>query len=105
MSILFYDHLTNLDDLKEKIDLTSSSLEEKEELWQIVDEIIHHRVLLCILDSLDNVDHADFIEHYHQCPHDDKIVYYLKEKIGDDFENIIVSEVTMINSEILKELQ
>ena len=104
MSKVFYDHLIELDDLRSEIDVYTSSLEEKEELWQLVDEIIHHRILHLILDNLDHKDHTEFIEFYHKCPHDEVIVVFIKERIGDKYEEIIKNEAKKISDEIMKEI-
>lgn len=104
MSKLFYDHLLELDDLKSEIDAITESQDEKEELWQLVDEIIHHRILHLILNNLDDKYHPEFIEFYHKCPHDETIVVFIEEKIGENYEQLIKDEANLIASEILDEL-
>ncbi|MHA2055752.1 MAG: hypothetical protein ACW99F_19455 [Candidatus Hodarchaeales archaeon] len=102
MSKVFYDHLLSLDGLKKEIDLVSESLEEKEELWQLVDEIIHYRILHIILDNLDDKHHPEFVEFYHKCPHDETILVFIKEKMGDKYERIVKAEANNMSSEIMK---
>jgi len=41
MSKLFFDHLIILEDLETEIKEVAESPEEKEELWQLIDEILH----------------------------------------------------------------
>src|SRR5260221_7558774 len=49
MSRIFYDHLTNFAKIEKLIKTSATSADEKEELWKIVDEIVHHKVMGCIL--------------------------------------------------------
>src|SRR4030042_929061 len=50
MSKIFYDHLIVLEEVNIQIDEVAKTSEEKEELWKLVDEIIHHRVMSAILE-------------------------------------------------------
>jgi hypothetical protein len=101
---VFYDHLLELDDLRSEIDSVAESQEEREELWQLVDEIIHHRILHVLLDNLDHEHHPDFIELYHKCPHDEVVLVFIKDKLGEGYEEIVKSEARKIASEVLEEL-
>ena len=79
--------------------------EEKEELWEIVDGIFSHRILDCIFDKLERGLHEEFVNKLFDVPYDETvIIYYLKEKIGDDIENLLKDEITRIKEEIVKDL-
>ena len=47
MSKVYYDHLIVLGDIESRIKSIAETQEEREELWQLVDDIIHQRVLAC----------------------------------------------------------
>ncbi len=105
MSKLFFDHLVELKKIDSEIKKAAKTSEEREELWGLVDEIIHHKVLGCILDKLPNEHHHEFLEIYHKSPHDEEILFgYLKEKTGDDIERIIKEEIGSLSAELLEEI-
>lgn len=105
MSKLFFDHLLSLEEVEKEINKVSSTKEEKEELWVIVDEIVQHRVVGCILGKLPEKDHPEFLERFHQAPHDENIISFLVEKIGENIEEIIRQEIGGIAYELLAEIR
>jgi hypothetical protein len=105
MSKLYYDHLLVLDEVEAEIKKSAKSLEEKEELWAVVDEMVHHRVMGCVLDRLPKEHHQEFLEKFHKAPHDENILAYLKEKIGENIEEIIRQEVGNLAYELLNEIR
>ena len=105
MSKLFYDHLIILEELDHHIRRATETPEEKEELWNIVDEIIHHRVIGCVLNKLSEEDHYEFLEKFHQTPHDTKLISYVNLRIDDDIEEAIRDEIENIKEELLEEMR
>ncbi|MBI3289872.1 hypothetical protein HYZ78_00575 [Candidatus Microgenomates bacterium] len=105
MSKIFYDHLIIIEDLEGVV--KSDSHEEREELHQLIDEMIHHRVLGCILDHLPRVHHEEFLEKFHEKPYDESLVNYLQEKTPQDvdIEEKIKEEVAKLKKELLKDLK
>ena len=104
MSSIFYDHLIILDEIDAEIKATAQSQGEKEELWQIVDETVHHRVMDAILSHLPREVHEEFLEKFAKSPHDRKLISYLREKIKDDIERIIHEEIAKLKKELLQEI-
>ena len=51
-----------------------------QELWFYVEELIHHRVLDCCLGNLPQKHHHEFLEMFHDHPHDKGLLQYLNEK-------------------------
>ncbi len=105
MSHIFYDHLIVLDDLEKEIKNVAETPEEKEELWKIVDETIHHRVLGCILDQLPKESHTEFLEKFHKAPYDENLMGYLKAKVGENIEEVIKQEIGSLAYELLNEIR
>lgn len=105
MSKIFYDHLIILTEVETEIKSMAESEEERHELWQIVDEIIHHRVLGCIMDKLPHGYHDEFLERFHKTPHDESLIDYLKEKINEDVEVFIRKEINKLEKEIISEIK
>ena len=105
MSKIFYDHLINFSKIEAIIKESTSSSDEKEELWKIVDEIIHHNVMGCILDNLDAKHHAEFLEKFEKAPFDDQIILFLEERSRKKMSEKIVETVQRIETEKLKDLK
>lgn len=104
MSKLFYDHLIILEELEHHIKSAAQTPEEKEELWNIVDEIVHHRVLGCILEGLPNEYHREFLDKFHDAPHDDTLMDYINFRTEGNVESAIKEEVNILAKELLEEL-
>jgi len=104
MSKLFFDKYISLSKLEKTFSQLEATLEEKHELWQLVDEIIHHRVLNCILTELPKKNHEEFLVKLHSAPHSEDLLVYLKEKIVKDIDTFLSMEIKSIENEILKDL-
>lgn len=106
MSKIFYDRLLSLEKIDDEIRKISRSKEEQEELWGLVDEIVHHKALGCILDKLPRDSHEEFLTLFHSAPHDeDLILGYLKEKIGENVEEILRQELGNLAFDLLAEIK
>jgi hypothetical protein len=104
MSKIFYDHLIVLEKVEIEIKNTTDFPDEKEELWKLVDEIVHHRILGSILDYLPYEHHEEFLTKFHQAPHDEGHIAYLNEKIENNIEEVIAEEIKKLEKEILQEI-
>jgi len=100
MTKIFYDHLTQISEVTDKLNRHKISVEEREELIQLVDENIHHRVLNVILKNLPKEKHEEFLIKFHHKPHDPGLLDYLMQEIGD-IEKIITAEANQVKKEIL----
>jgi hypothetical protein len=106
MSKLFFDHLIELKEIDKQIRKVAKTSEERHELWGLVDEIVHHKVMGCILDNLPREHHEEFLEMFHKSPHDEELLFgYLKEKVGDNIESLIRQEIGGLASELLEEIR
>lgn len=102
MSKVYFDHLLKLDEIENFIKTKANSLDEKEELWGLVDEIVHHKALDFVLTRLDRKKHEEFIEIFHKCPHDEVLIFgYLKKNANPNIENLMKKELEKITSEIM----
>ena len=106
MSKLFFDHLLNLDKLDKQIKKVTKSSEEREEIWLLVDEIVHHKALECILDKLPKDAHVEFLTLFINHP---TIKIYclatLKNKISENIEELLSQELGLVSDEILSEIE
>ncbi len=101
MSKIFYDDLVDLGKVEKRIKKIAKTPEEKEELYQLVDEIVHHKVVGCILDKLPPEHHENFLRRFSDKPHDDGILEWLRENITEDIEEFIRKEIRMLAVELL----
>ena len=101
MSKTYYDNLLNFDKVDKVIKNATRTPEEKLELWKIVDEIIHHKVLGCVLDHLPKKNHDEFLDKFYRAPYDERLLVYLKDKIKKDIKTIIKEAVAILTMEII----
>ena len=105
MSKLFYDHLIILTEVETEIKSMAETEEERHELWQIVDEILHHRILHLFLDKLPEMHHDEFLHRFHKSPHDENLLGFLNERIEEKVEDLVKEEMELLTSEILREIR
>lgn len=105
MSKLFFDQLIVFESLEADLNSFSQSLEEKEELWNLIDELVENRILGCIFDNLPEDFHRDFIDMMRTCPFDDGILDFLSKKGKLDFEELIKNEIKQLEKEIRKDMK
>lgn len=106
MSKLFFDYLVDLKDIDKEIKKVAKTSEEREELWLLVDETIHHKVIGCILDKLPRENHEEFLGIFCDKPHDEKTLFeYLKKQIGDNIESLIRQEIGDFSANLLEEIK
>jgi hypothetical protein len=91
--------------LEELIKKHGSSPEERDELWKIVEEIVHHRVVGCILDNLPQEHHTEFLGKISDKSFNDELFEYVSAKSGKRIEPEIKREIENIEQEILKDLK
>jgi len=105
MSKIFWDSAIDTKRLEGEINKIARNSEEKHELWALVDEIIHHRVLGCILDKLPHEHHKEFLDEFSKRPYDEDLWQILKTKALHDIEVFIVKEVRDLADEILSYIE
>lgn len=102
MSKLFYDKLLSFEKIEKQINNVAKTSEEKEELWHIVDGLVHHKILEALLDQLPKKHHGEFLKKFSDAPHDESLLSFLKDKTGEVVEEIIRREVDTLTEEILQ---
>lgn len=102
MSKIFYDHLLDLSEVEKEIKKHVKDADERAEIYHLVDEIVHHRVVGCILDRLPESNHKEFLEKFSEKPHDAELIPYLGTRIADDVETFIREEVYLLGTELLQ---
>lgn len=105
MSKIFFDYLIEIDEVKLHIDKVATSHEEKEDLWNLVDEFVTHRIISSILSELDETVHNEFLCMFLDKPYGMEIVDYLNEKLPLPFENLINDKMRQIVSELCETLE
>lgn len=102
MSHIFYDHLLDLSEVEKYIKKNVKSEAERAEIYHLIDEIVHHRVVGCILDKLPAEHHKEFLEKFGEAPHDMALMEYLVKKVGNDIGSFIKEEVYLLGTELLE---
>ena len=105
MSKVFYDHLIDLTGVEKEIKKAVPDPEVREEMIHLIDEIVHHRTVGCILNRLPESNHKEFIHHISDRPHDESVFEYLKGKLGTDIQDFLRSELSMLGEELLEMVQ
>ena len=100
MSKIFYDHLIEFEEIKTNIGLITENFEEKEDLWNLVDEFINHKVLITILTNLDIEYHDEFLLMFLDKPYDVGIIDYLDDKLPCPFCELIDEMRSKVNQEL-----
>lgn len=105
MSRIFYDRLIVLEDFGREVKKKTSSKEEEFEIWELVDNILSHKVMDIILEKLPLKHHDEFIEKFLEAPFDETLFDYLKEKIEDNIEEVIKQEIGDLAYQMLEDIK
>lgn len=104
MSIIFYDHLVNKQEIILIIDQTEGEDNYKNKIKQLVDDILHQGIIDFILNKLHAKHHKTFLQQLHHAPYDPEILNYLKEKIAQDIEEQIQRQADLLIKKIRLDL-
>ena len=102
MNKKFYSELASLEKIEKTIKNAPISEDEKRELWGIIEEIIHHRILGCALDNLSKEHHGEFLEKV-KGANSHEIMEFLEQK-NTDIKEKIKNEILIIADEILQDI-
>ncbi len=105
MSKIFYDHLIEIEIVKLHIDKVTTTHEEKEDLWNLVDEFVNHKIISSILSELDETSQDEFLSMFFDKPYDTEIINYLNEKLPLPLENLITGKMKLIINELCETLE
>lgn len=105
MSKVFYDHLIEFTKLEIHVNSITQTQEEKNELWEIIDKLIHNRVVKRILQILPSRHHDEFADLLHKRPFDKDIIRFVEHNADEDIEKYLQDEINKLEQELLHELQ
>lgn len=105
MSQIFYDRLVVLETFGKEVKKNTSSKDEEIEVWNLVDDILSHKIMDLILEKLPVKHHGEFIEKFLEAPYDEKIFDYLKDKIEDNIEELIKAEIGDLANGLLEDIK
>ncbi len=105
MSKIFYDDEVALEKVEKEINSLAKTPEEKEEMWGIVDGIVHHHIMGSILEQLHKDHHKDFLKRYQKAPHDTKLLAFLTKRIGKDIKQLLKYEAESLTAILLQEIR
>ncbi len=105
MSRVFYDRFIVFEGVEREMDKLGLDAEERQELEQLVDELVHFRVVDRILSHLPRNFHAEFLDKFHKAPWDEDLLAYLDERVEESVEEHVKDEVGKLKKEILADLK
>ncbi|KKQ50506.1 MAG: hypothetical protein US95_C0032G0004 [Candidatus Woesebacteria bacterium GW2011_GWB1_38_5] len=82
MSKIFFDHLIEIEEIKIYIDGIVEDHDEKEDLWNLIDEFINYNMISSILTALDEESHSEFVTMFLDKPYDLEITKYLDSRLA-----------------------
>ena len=100
----FYKNLVALEKIEKLIKSSAMSADEKEELWKIIDEIVHHRIMGCVLDNLPREHHEEFLTKIKNESLDFELMEFLETKSQTKISDKIKEEIIVLEEEILKDI-
>ena len=101
MGRIFFDNLIEIEQVEIYIDRVVETHEEKEDLWELVDEYINRKIVSSILSQLDENSQEEFLSMFLTKPYDSGIKDYLDSKLDDPLEYLI----GLSTENIVKELE
>lgn len=102
MSRLFYDQLISFTEIEITINDLALDKQEKHELWRLIDNIIHHRLLHVVLENLKVDYHEKFFELYQQSPASELVFDFIRENGSPDLEAKLRQEMDILSQELLE---
>ncbi len=101
MSKVFYDDIIDLKDVEKQLKRAVKDYDERVEIYKLIDDILHHRLLSSILEKLPKENHKEFVQKFCDHPHDESHIEYLTKRINQDMKEFIKSEARVLSTEIL----
>lgn len=101
----FYHRLVHIDDVVAKIDLYDISVDEREDLTNLVQQIFHNHTFHLILNHLPKNKHHEFLNKFASTPHDLALLEFIKKEIKIDIEEAIKNQSEKIKRELLAEIK
>ncbi len=100
MSLIFYDRWLDLERLEKKVKKTIGKNEDFAEVCQIIDEIIHYRIIISILKVLPQEHHRDFALLLAKNPAGEEILDFLKDKTKEDIMKVVKEAILFLTLEL-----
>lgn len=115
MSKLFFDRFIVFEEIEIELKKLDMSSEEKQEFNEIIEELLHHRIIDRVLTHLPRDHHEEFLTKFHKAPHDETLINYINERISEacraqnraieeSIEHHIHDEVQKLKKEILGDI-
>lgn len=92
----FYDHLVDLKSIEKELDSMSMSNDEIKLLNKILEESLHHKILMLILSELSKEDRKTFLRQLAINDHN-HLWYFLNKKTSDIEKKIIDSSNHLVS--------
>lgn len=100
----FYDNLINTAPIMAAISEELSHIEQ-EEIHEMIEDILHHRILEIILNDLPEEHHENFLVKFHSDPTDQDLLILIKKhspKIEEKISEVVLHVHQDLKSDLLK---
>ncbi len=101
---LFYSHLILIHEVHHQLESLPIKDSKKEELINLIEETVHHKILHSILDHLPTKHHENFLVHYHSSPYDLEILTFLKRH-DPEIEDKIKQAAEEVKYDLIKTIR
>lgn len=105
MAKVFYDHLIEFEEVEIELKRLELGAEEKKELEQLIESMVHHRVMDRILTHLPRHHHTEFIDKFYKTPYDPRLLAWIDQKIEASVEEHLKDELKKLKQEILEDIR
>lgn len=105
MSRVFYDHLLEFEEIEIELKKLGLDPDEKRELEHLIDSMVHHRVIGCVLTHLPQAHHEEFLHKFQKSPYDPALIAWIDQRIEASVEEHVKAEMKKLKREILEDIK
>lgn len=105
MATVFYDHMIDWQKLIDELDRLEIGGEERQEILEHSEHVIHTEVLLVFAAHLPNDHHHEFLERFAAAPHDMSHLEFLAAHGSGDVSQKVKKRTEEVIAEIIADLR
>jgi len=99
----FYHHFIRVEKIYIAVKKSGLRRNEEKEIWELVEETIHTRILNALLEKLPEGKHEEFLEKFSLRPDDTRLIDYFRQE-ATDIESHLEETFRSLEEEILADI-